>query len=452
MMVLFILLFVVIWLFDLHKNIYVKSISRNAGDSAALIAGRWQGMTLNLIGDLNIMHAIALSAEDSATAEAIVNMQARLCYAGPMVALMAAQQAAKNNGLYVNPDFSTLMSEHAYEVAHDYPSQSNPEGEPLFPEPYTNCWKEYSEMLYLVARDGVVAGPDNERRYADFAGGHFLLMSEFYDAISQGISGYWCWFYRHAPNLPAAYTDYTYWPPLPKPPNEMYMNSEIFGLGLNISITSISAEPGKDFFTASAAERQPSGVLNDKGMNTNAIWYSYGSGWSPWTIMHDTTFPMTGSLKPQYDYVGADAAIRVEASFARLSPLSKNLSQTNTITWTAAAKPFGYLEPDQAPNTYQLVLPAFRAVRLIPMDASTASAAGSYNLAWRRHIDNNLTNYLENGLNGLDPACYYCQMLLRWEDPELRQSGVAWLSTNTWQCTIPGGTSGSRGGGTRRGH
>src|SRR3989339_1814030 len=89
MMLLFILVFVLIWIFDLHKSIYIKSVSRNAGDSSALMAARWEGITLNLIGDLNILHAIALSATNTAAETAITNMQARLCYVGPMIAFMA---------------------------------------------------------------------------------------------------------------------------------------------------------------------------------------------------------------------------------------------------------------------------------------------------------------------------------------------------------------------------
>ena len=59
-MVVVILSFVVLWNIDLHKVIYVKSLSQNAGDSAALAGARWQAITLNLIGDLNVMQAVAL--------------------------------------------------------------------------------------------------------------------------------------------------------------------------------------------------------------------------------------------------------------------------------------------------------------------------------------------------------------------------------------------------------
>lgn len=59
LMALVILFFIVLWNFDLHKTIHVKNVSQTAGDSSALAAARWQGLALNLVGDLNIMHAVA---------------------------------------------------------------------------------------------------------------------------------------------------------------------------------------------------------------------------------------------------------------------------------------------------------------------------------------------------------------------------------------------------------
>ena len=198
-LVLVILFFIVLWNFDLHKILHVKAVSQNAGDAAALMAARWQGITLNLIGDLNIMHALALSTGDTPAAASITNIQARLCYTGPMIAMMGAQQAAKNNGVYVNDGFTDRLREHARRVRHDYPSRHGPGGSMLFPEPYPGCWTDYADMLDLIVNDGVAAGPDNARLYSDAAGGgHMLLRPDFYEAIA-GRS--WCWFFRNAPTL-----------------------------------------------------------------------------------------------------------------------------------------------------------------------------------------------------------------------------------------------------------
>ena len=66
-----ILVFVALWNFDLHKIIAVKAVSQNAGDAAALAAARWQGLSLNLIGDLNILQAASLMQGDTNAAAAI---------------------------------------------------------------------------------------------------------------------------------------------------------------------------------------------------------------------------------------------------------------------------------------------------------------------------------------------------------------------------------------------
>ena len=135
-MLVVVLAFIAIWNFDLHKTVYVKSLSENAGDAAAVAAARWQGTTLNLIGDLNILKAVALTQQDAATADAISELQARLCYVGPMAGAMAAQQAAKQNGMFVNPRYTERVLQHASTVRNVYPATFGPGGLPMFPEPY----------------------------------------------------------------------------------------------------------------------------------------------------------------------------------------------------------------------------------------------------------------------------------------------------------------------------
>lgn len=50
-----------LWLADIHHIILAKDKTQNAGDAAALEAARWQATTLNLIGELNLLHALALA-------------------------------------------------------------------------------------------------------------------------------------------------------------------------------------------------------------------------------------------------------------------------------------------------------------------------------------------------------------------------------------------------------
>ena len=45
--------------FDIFLSARAKMHLANTGDAAALAAARWQGVTLNLIGDLNLAHLAA---------------------------------------------------------------------------------------------------------------------------------------------------------------------------------------------------------------------------------------------------------------------------------------------------------------------------------------------------------------------------------------------------------
>ncbi len=461
MLILIALFFVVISNFDLNKIFHIKSLTRNGGDSAALMAARWQGTTLNIIGNLNIMKAVVLSFNDTNTAESISEIQARLCFVGPMIGFLGSQQAAKLNRIYSNPVYDQIIHQHADTVRYIYPFQTSPDGQPLFPQPYEGCWEDYANMLDIIANEGIAAGPDNAQFYSDPPQDtHPLLMPDFYNAIRGQI---WCWFFNNFPSLLESYTDYTSWPPLPSINNQEYINSEIFGLGLTKIQSSLS-----NFYN----QAQMAGINTPPAIQTNITvsWYCYNPDtWSAWSVMTDPEydFPINGKPMARYDYAGADAVIRIEATADRLTPGPKGSSQKNTITWTAAAKSFGFLNETNRPNDFGIVLPAFHAVALIPLDASSAPAAGSFNIGWREHIEKHLPGYDSNGqfipgyITGgpgapaMNNNCWYCQQLgfNLWESPAFRNIGTAWLNENSWRCIIPpsGGPGGSSGG-TRRGH
>lgn len=448
-MILVILAFVGLWNFDLHKIIYVKSLSQNAGDSAALAGARWQATSLNLIGDLNVMQAVALTRGDTDEAAAISELQARLCYVGPMIGLEAAQQAGKNNGLFNNDRFTARLFKHADAVLTDYRA-TGPDGRMLFKEPFPGCWAEYAEMIQAVARNGVAVGPDNARYYSDSSGGSLLLMPDFYDAVA-GTD--WCWFYHHAYDLLKTYVDYHSWPPLPDIiPTPEPLNCEYFGLGLR-RLDLIGDARALSAMDSARVERDLSPDSLSSNLSSKvSSWYCYDEGvWGSWDSIStegESGFPATGPVKSQYDYAGGDAVTRVMASSPRLTPGAG----TSKITWTAAAKPFGYLVVGGTkikPNEYGLVLPAFREVRLIPTDTSSAPAGGSFNLDWRDHIEGHLDDYLAMGKTV--PGCYYCMSLLVWENPVFRKTGYDWLELNKLSCRTYG-SGGGRGGGSRRGH
>jgi hypothetical protein len=459
-MAMVILAFVVLSNYDLHRILYVKSLSENAGDSAAIAAARWQGITLNLIGDLNLMHAVALSVNNTNKANEVTAIQARLCYVGPMIGFMAAQQAAKQNRMYNNDEFYNIVKSHASVVA-GY-AEPGPDGQMLFQEPYLGCWKEYAAMLSLIAADGIAAGPDNASLYTDYSGSHILLDMGFYNAVA---SSDWCWFHNNEPTLLQDYENFfpCWWPPLPPLPKIQYINSEYFGLGLSKQTTTLFQGGYSDFNTMSglALERLGSNLKNTN-LDSSATWYCYDTGkWTAWQAFSPTNanpFPAVGTVKQQYNYAGADAVVRIEAEqISLLTPDQGGSKSQRTVVWTAAAKPFGYLNASDTPQSQKLVLPAFHDVRLIPIDASSAPSGGSFNLAWQEHIENHLPVYMADGPAACDKqfhTCRYCQQLVTWENTAFRRSGIEWLSENSWQCTesVGGGGGGGGSGGTSTGH
>ncbi len=460
-----ILAFAALWAIDLHRLVSAKTEAQNAGDSAALAAARWQGATLNLEGELNLLHALALSARDAAAVDAITNMQARLAFTGPLAALVAAQVAAKNNRTYSEPDFTALMKERSRD-ALQYGSTVG--GAMAFPEPYPGAWAEYSDMLAAIAGDGIAAAPDNALFFGDRTAGHILLDSGFYDAVA---GRQWCWFYLNYATGGAGstrtildeFTDYTWFDPLPPPDPPLYENSEIFGVGLVKRRLALERVGGAEDAMTAAADAQAidmAGYVRTNVLPVVENWLFYDrSFWdSPWVGMDESAgdfLPMAGSVKAEYNYTGADAVVRLYRTATRVSPAGGD--NEDAIVWTAAAKPFGYLtDGDDAsgarilPCAYGLVLPAFRDIRLIPIDAASSGGKGAFDLDWRRHTDEHLPVYLETG--AITPGCRFCALIRKFENPAFRKVGSEWLVENHGLCTLPSHSGGHRGGGTRRGH
>ncbi len=445
---------VALWHVDLNTVLRLKSRTQNAGDAAALAAARWQGTTLNLIGDLNLLQALALSSGNTDAAEEIAALQARLRYMGPLVGLVAAQQAAKQNRIYSNPLFDAILFEHAEEVQYFYTDPGSG-----FVEPWDGCWQIYAEILKNTAEEGLAAAPDNTRRYNDYYGYHTLLNPNFYDAVA---GHNWCWFKWNDLDLLRFYSNYSYWPSLPpKTPTATPEDSEIFGLGLQ---TISSTLPGGSNMLSSLNSLVSERSLDADNVTTAALdyvvtWTVYNpERWTAWEILSvSNTFP-TLPLEPLpcYDYAGADVVTRVIAEVAGVTPRTG----VNLVTWTAAAKPFGYLNTEfgrERPDSAELVLPAFHHVRLIPADSASGALDSAYDTAWREHIMTHLPVYMQDGLRRLDSNCWYCRQLEQWEDRSFRERGLDWLEERDeagalrHPCHVSGGPGGQTGG-SRRGH
>ena len=462
LMALTILIFAVLWNIDLHRLVAGKTHAQNAGDAAALSAARWQGESLNLVGELNLMHALALSANDTAAVNAITSMQARICFTGPLAGLVTAQIAAKNNRVYNDKDFTALLDEHARDVRR-YDEVVG--GQLLFPEPFPGAWNEYAGMLDAIAADGIAAAPDNAVFFGDVTAGHILLDKGFYEAVA---GRQWCWFYLNtatSANPPRTLLDdfvsYESFGPMPPPDPPRHENSEIFGLGLTARQIALRHVGGAEAAMLSAADAE--GIESAGYVSTNVLpreetWFFYSGGaWtSPWPGMDPDgpdPLPTVGPVRDEYNYTGADAVIRLYVSTYRMT----SRDAEDTLVWTAAAKPFGYLLDSESsarlmPHVYGLVLPAFRDIRLIPIDAASGGGGGSFDVEWRMHPDEHLPVYLACGR--LEEGCTYCGRIRRFEDAAFRTEGVLWLRENYKLCILPPphGGGGHHGGGTRRGH
>ncbi len=456
-MTLVVLAFVAFLVFDVHKILHLKSRSRVAGDAAALAAARWQGQSLNLIGDLNVAQAIAISEallrgeEDFADTLALGDLQTRVSFVGPMMGVVAAQQAAKHNGMFVNPRFTQEFRDHAATVRTDYnirfPSAYTPDGA-------ATSWDDYADMIEAIASQGLAVAVDNPHYYVDYTGSHLLLNPSFYDAISTRS---WCWFLSNAYDELQTYTSWLDWPPLPVIVDPSPINSEFFSLGIS-RVTTLSRLPGLQGSgdlaevirrLADLAEQDiPSEVAEQE-----AHWATYRPArWSSWTGRIGPGFPWAGEIRGEHNYTGADAAVRLENRSARLG----RAATSDVVEWTAAGKPFGHLDTDDGrdrPNRFGLVLPAFREVNLIPVDTSSAPAGGT-RPGWAEFVRVYLPLYMQYGPYALPSGNWYAQQLVTWENPVFRMEGVQWLMVNRQDCyrrpSGPGGGGGS--GGTRRAH
>jgi len=461
LMALVVLAFTVLWTIDIRRIVFMKGKSQDAGDAAALAAARWQASTLNLIGEANLLRAIAISAGNDAADDALANMQARLCFTGPMAAFAASQQGAKLNGVYAQEElfdddglpltFPAFVRWRAriVEIYARFPDRC--------PPPYDGAWDDYAGMLNALVNDGIAASANYLPEGTDE--GHILYLRAFYDAI-RSIPPRWCWFARNYPDLLADYTDHEFWRPLPEP--ELRANAEFFPLSLAPVPLVLDRIVTTDALETLANEAldpdaRPA-IISTQATQTVHFWYTYDPArWTDWAIMSADDFPIAGPVLPHYDYTGADSVVSVDTAVSRMTPGLDGSTRRDTVIGSAAAKPFGYLETDSdhvRPDAWSLVLPAFRDIRLIPMDAASCGSNGADDIDWLVHKYGHLQTYVDTGLTA--SGCVYCAQLDIWDQDghPFQRDGILWLSTHSCEEPPPGGGGGGggRGGGIRRGH
>ncbi len=471
MVVMVIGLLVVLWNYDLHNIVSTKVRIDNAGDAAALSAARWQGISLNMVGELNLIQAAhvcesLLNPDDTndvarvqAEVEEIANLRARIALNGPLMGFVAAQSAAfmnlsaKDEGNRED-DFSSWMQERAlaFQTCGDL-------YEGTVQESYDGGFLEYGNLLSSIANNKMVVKSGNTEFYRYYGASHILIDPGFYDAVA---AMNWCYFKAGTPRaLIDGYESIGDWPPLPEMAIRSSVNSEYFGLDLSAHHLRLGSfvrgiQSGisnyydhlsfDDISLDEQAERYFEQEMNDNYSQNDALlpyvfsirfpWHIYDMNkWLnvKWPTPDEFPFEEGTQVPDEYNYRGADAAVDCYISAVSITPNMK--IDSDMIFWQAAAKPFGYIEdPDdpglkRPPVYFGAVLPAFHKVRLIHNNISSRTGGSRPNSA--EHFYKHLPLYMEGGLPAIeDLDCFYCEMLKRWEDPGFRQEGSDWLEEN----------------------
>lgn len=331
-MVLLILLVVTFFLFDLQGVIRLRARSQNAADAAALTAAAWQGRTLNMIGELNLLKAatVMLTGVDpgplnnpgdpeAALLEPVAlltEMQTRLTYVGPLMGLAAAQQAAKHNGLRNVTAFTDALQDHVNTYLRD-------SGGNLYRSIYGddpdglgyNWTGPYQAMLETIVAEGIAANPVNSRFLAgtpalEGLGGDLLLDPSFYRAI---YGRDFCWFYRRGIGVdhePIDLSGIRY----RRQPEGYFPGSEF----LPLYVTFASGPPPDDALAGFLAERNLEALPENQSGLAKIRWAVYestGDGYG-WDCTENYRFMnpyLRSDFRTEYTYGGACARMMTTA-------------------------------------------------------------------------------------------------------------------------------------------
>jgi len=175
----------------------------------------------------------------------------------------------------------------------------------------------------------------------------------------------------------------------------------------------------------------------------NFSWHLFNVGqWlGKWPTSETFPFEEGVTVKDEYSYRGADAAVNCYINAENITPGIR--IDSDWIYWAAAAKPFGYLEdPDstgikRVPFYFGVVLPCFRHVRLI--HNALSSRTNGLRPGADEHFYKHLQIYMREGIEGIRGFdCWYCKQLIQWEESSFREEGSEWLQEH--QSEIDDGT------------
>ena len=432
--------------------IRAKNHAMNAGDAAALAVAKYQGELLNGIGAMNVEHLKAALANDESACADIMERQCRSCFLDPLRGLSIGSSAAAENGVDSLDDAEAeelrrLLIAHVSDIRNYFANDGA-----SYPEPWPGAWMEYAAELELQIAACATAWPENAE-FADVRESFPLGCQSFYQAIAGRA---WCWFKfnglwlfdRDSGNLPQ--------PDFSRPGNRF--NSEIYPLHLRFdSLPEVLDEEWTNIIKKVADCTEQDIAASYLLTNASQRWAFYDSRWDAWSTypgiaFNPTEFPVVGEVRREYDVLGCAAICRVMGS---VPDLVGRDDATYAFSWTAAAKPFGTVEnlegdADVVTALRRLVVPAFEAVRLVPVDSVGGRDLHTADPAWLNHEKHHLaaSPYFTPAGKG---GCWYCAQLMLWDQPSFRQQGADWLRFNGSGCSRPQG-SGTYRGGTMHGH
>lgn len=404
-------------LFALNVDVFTSSRAKirlqNAADASALALARWQGITLNLIGELNLAHLAAVCAANTNAAKGTVELQRQIARMGPLIGLNEANILAKAN----NVPRSEKMTRAFNLIAS-----------------FTDA--EYRRMLEVISHDGMYAGLDNVK--VPQLGP--LVNPDFYKAVKNRDFRWLCIRFgggRHR---------------LPDVGSVVPSLEELFGDYALFGNVGLSLQPGNGYEDSLHSLVNfahdcgiPDAVVSSADLRKNAEMFSLYS-WgeydpSEWRDLPDylsfAQFPWFRPIRPCYSTMGGSATFRVENTVA----LSSIAAQTNFIAAQAAAKIFGsYNGKSVLETSPRLILPVFSFARLVPF---SWGANDRYGWADDKHV---------RGFprSGTDPS-EHKKRLDTYNSDAFRTAAEVWYSTHGHHdadgCCPP--TSGTeRGGGT----
>ncbi len=428
----------VIWITNIRGYVIDRLRTQDGGDAAALAAARWQAAGLNLCGELNVIQAYML-ADDKANidaAYALHELRQRVQLTTPILAVLAAQEVAEQNGMEELMDAADYFREVRESI--------------ILNAYYEGAEEDLRSMLGILIRQPIYAFP-----LTPIYETHDSLLTEqnFYEAI---LAKDWCWFWFHAYDFLQHYrqrSDFGQLPNFNTEPffglrlNEFACNYETLVKShedvINQTLSTLGhptlppmpefVEPPEDPRNEEirlAREERTATFVDDGAEDDEWIrWTSFDRvQWAAWDKMTSGELPIEGKLREGYDYKGTFAALSVTK---------------NKVSWITTAKPFAKLDREALSGPTPLVLGGFETVRLIPVDAGDTGVR-SFNAQWFRHLRNHVPDYYFSGT--LATGCRYCEALRMWNNSGFRFIALEWLREHGHTCRRPKTGEGDTGG------